>query len=288
MAPFSSSKSIADQRLAPNFNGGQTSTPIHTPPVTLPNVVLAAPDIGIKYFSSGHSGAFPRIKWLIVVSALVSTGSIVNAAGPEVELKEKFGIWSLYCLKEAAQHCSITSGVYAKDNPQFWTKVAVTINSASGDLEMTVRTPVLKYFRNGVSLGFDGRQAVKGYIDTCSESSCESAITLNERLVDQIGTGERCPSNIRWLTQRGGAGRRLRSDRSGAPVSREKRRHEIGPNGIREWKSDEQVSRSVQSGTVGPRATEIRARDDVASHGHGGLEGTTQNVFRDADQRLCS
>jgi hypothetical protein len=53
---------------------------------------------------------------------------------------------------------------------------------------MTVRTPILKYLRNGISLGFDGRQVAKGIVDSCSDSFCESAIALDETLLNQIGT----------------------------------------------------------------------------------------------------
>lgn len=109
----------------------------------------------------------------------------------EVELKDKFGLWSVYCLEDAkprSDMCSTTAGVHANDNPDFWTKVAITIGSSSGDLAMTVRTPFLKNLRSGISLGFDGRQAVKGIIDNCSNSFCESTIALDESLMNQIAT----------------------------------------------------------------------------------------------------
>jgi invasion protein IalB len=133
-----------------------------------------------------------RLKWLIVSLSVLGAGT---SAAQEVELKHKFGIWSVYCSKETVQpsysSCSITSGVQAKDNADIWTKVAVAIASPTGELEMTVRTPVLKYLRKGISLGFDGRQAVKGIVDSCTASACESTISLDALLINQIGTADR-------------------------------------------------------------------------------------------------
>jgi invasion protein IalB len=132
-------------------------------------------------------GAVPALAVLFIITS--------PAGAQEVELKEKFGIWSVYCLKDAPQtrdrNCSITAGVHAKDNADSWVKVAITIAGPSNEWEMTVRTPKLTYLRNGISLGFDGRQAVKGFIDTCGVSSCESLIALDDRLVDQVGTSDR-------------------------------------------------------------------------------------------------
>ena len=116
------------------------------------------------------------------------------SGGPYVEAKERFGLWSLYCLKDSIPSygkCSIAAGVQAKDNADLWTKVAISIANASGDIALTVRTPFLKYLRNGISLGFDGRQAVKGIVDSCSATSCETTIRLDDTLVSQIGTRDK-------------------------------------------------------------------------------------------------
>jgi invasion protein IalB len=116
-------------------------------------------------------------------------------AAQDIELKEKFGIWSLYCQKGATRtqygNCAITAGIHAKDNAERWVKVAIAFANASGDLEMTVRTPFLGLLRNGVSLGFDGRQAVRGIFDTCAATSCESTISLDDRLLEQLGIGDK-------------------------------------------------------------------------------------------------
>jgi invasion protein IalB len=112
----------------------------------------------------------------------------------EIEAKEKFGLWSLYCLKDSGPtygKCSIAAGVQAKDNADLWTKVAISIRDDSGDLALTVRTPFLRYLRNGIAVGFDGRQAVKGIVDRCSATSCETTIRLDETLVSQIGTRDK-------------------------------------------------------------------------------------------------
>ncbi|MGJ4903583.1 invasion associated locus B family protein [Bradyrhizobium sp. HKCCYLS2058] len=126
--------------------------------------------------------------FLVVVFSIMS----FPASGQEVELKGKYGDWSLYCLKDVDgsnyEKCSLTNGALAPDDPKLWTKVAITLVGPSGEVEMTIRTPLLKYFRNGISLGFDGRQAVRAPIDTCSISSCESIISLNETLMDQVAT----------------------------------------------------------------------------------------------------
>lgn len=118
-----------------------------------------------------------------------------NCSAQDIEAKEKFGLWSLYCLKDDAGpsfgRCSIAAGVQAKDNVDLWARLAITVANASGDLTLTVRTPFLKYLRNGISLGFDGRQAVKGIVDSCSATSCETIIRLDEMLVSQIGTRDK-------------------------------------------------------------------------------------------------
>ena len=114
--------------------------------------------------------------------------------GQEIELKEKFGPWSKYCLKDAKpsfSKCTVTAGVHANDSPDLWTKVAVSIASPAGDLVMTVRTPLLTYLRNGISVGFDGRQAVRAFVDKCSNSMCESTLGLDEWLMNQIATHDK-------------------------------------------------------------------------------------------------
>jgi invasion protein IalB len=141
--------------------------------------------------------------------AVFSVGSALcgSAAAQDVELKDKFGIWSLYCAKSAAppkyDDCSITAGVHAKDNPDLWTKVAIAAASPYGDLAMTVRTPLLKYLRTGISLGFDGRQAGRGIIDTCSVTSCESTIALDDRLIVQLSIGDKMTIDYQVAADKG-------------------------------------------------------------------------------------
>lgn len=134
------------------------------------------------------------IRTLLLFCFAFLSGPLLStqSSAQDVELREKFGSWSLYCLKQASQssygNCSLTNGTHASDNPDRWIKVALALVGPSGDVEMTVRTPFLKYLKNGISLGFDGRQAVKAFVDTCSLSSCDTIISMNDSLMDQIAT----------------------------------------------------------------------------------------------------
>jgi len=141
-----------------------------------------------------------RLVGMALMAAAVSWAG--NCPAQEVEAKEKFGLWSLYCLKDSYGKCSITAGVQARDKPDLWAKVAISIANASGDLALVVRTPFLKYLRSGISLGFDGRQAVKGIVDSCAPASCETTIQLDDVLVSQIGTRDKMSIEYRVADDR--------------------------------------------------------------------------------------
>ncbi|MGY3487844.1 invasion protein IalB [Bradyrhizobium sp. USDA 4011] len=146
------------------------------------------------------------MKTLVKIAA---AGSLVFA-GPcmaqDVFLKEKFGLWSVYCLRDGAPSngkCTVTAGVHANDNPDLWIKVAVGFANPAGDLVMTLRTPLLTYLRNGISVGFDGKQTVKAFVDKCPNSTCESTLAIDDRLMYQIATHDKMSVEYQVSEDRG-------------------------------------------------------------------------------------
>jgi hypothetical protein len=84
-----------------------------------------------------------------------------SSQAQEVMLKNTIGNWSIYCLKDVSdikpQDCSLVTAAVAESNPSDWIKVGVTLSSPQ-DMEMTIRTPRLRYFKRGISVTSDGAQ----------------------------------------------------------------------------------------------------------------------------------
>lgn len=114
----------------------------------------------------------------------------------EIEQKgPSFGIWTVYCVKDVPepkyQDCSIVAGGAAKDNPEDWAKIGISIANQAGDPEMTIRIPFVRFLKSGISVGFDGKQSSRSFIDTCTIAACEAAIDVDARLSYQIGTSDK-------------------------------------------------------------------------------------------------
>jgi invasion protein IalB len=108
-------------------------------------------------------------------------------------LKNTIGNWSIYCLKDVSdikpQDCSLVTAAVAESNPSDWIKVGVTLSSPQ-DMEMTIRTPRLRYFKRGISVTSDGAQLGRVFIDKCDDTFCQSTIALDSRMLSDLATAK--------------------------------------------------------------------------------------------------
>jgi invasion protein IalB len=133
---------------------------------------------------------FGRILILTFFTLGVATTSS-NSFAQDVEQMDKFGIWSVYCIKgmNAPKYgdCSIVTGGHSNEDAGAWAKIAIALTGKYSDPEMTVRIPFIKNIGEGISMGFDGRQVGRSFIRTCSIVSCEATVKVDDRMNGRLG-----------------------------------------------------------------------------------------------------
>lgn len=142
--------------------------------------------------STGKKSA-GRIAVLLAVTALSALSFSTLSPAQEVVLKNTIGNWSIYCVKDVSdvkpQDCSLVTAAAAEGNPSDWIKVGVTLSS-SQDMELTIRTPQLRYFRRGISVTSDGAQIGRAFVDKCDDTSCQSTVALDSRMLSGLATAK--------------------------------------------------------------------------------------------------
>jgi invasion protein IalB len=128
-----------------------------------------------------------------VASCLVFIVSTSVSAG-EVDKRGAVGAWSVYCTKGVSkpriQDCSVVTGVVGETEPTAWLKIGFVFISPAADMTMTLRTPRLNYFKKGISIAVDGRQIARAFIDSCNETSCQTTIPVDARMLKGLATAE--------------------------------------------------------------------------------------------------
>ncbi|QIO98728.1 invasion associated locus B family protein [Bradyrhizobium symbiodeficiens] len=124
----------------------------------------------------------------ILLSALVSSVFAFGAHAQELDPRAKFGSWSVVCDKSAATkvQCSVVAAAHGYNDAHMWSKVGLFLTG--NELEMILRTPRLTNVRDGVSLGFDGTQYGRAFLDKCDLTSCEATVVIGPELRTLIGT----------------------------------------------------------------------------------------------------
>jgi invasion protein IalB len=134
-----------------------------------------------------------RVAVLLAVTSLNALPLSTISSAEDVMLKSTIGNWSIYCLRDVSvvkpQDCSLVTAAAAEDNPSEWIKVGVTISSPQ-DMEMTIKTPLLHYFRRGISVTSDGTQLGRAFVDRCDDTSCQSTVALDSRLLSGFATAK--------------------------------------------------------------------------------------------------
>jgi invasion protein IalB len=135
-----------------------------------------------------NNSALPVI--VRMVMAIVGTSTFANIGlAQEVALRSSFGNWSIYCLKDAPDpqpvDCSLVTAVAAQDNPNAWVKIGIAFSSPE-ELEMTIRTPRLNYFRRGIVITSDSGPVGRAFIEKCEESFCLTTVAVDARILQGL------------------------------------------------------------------------------------------------------
>jgi invasion protein IalB len=129
------------------------------------------------------------IMGLMVVSVMGAVCFSTRSSAQEVMLKSSIANWSIYCLKDVTeikpQDCSLVTAAVGKDNASAWVKMGIALSSPQ-EMEMTIRTPRLNYFRKGISITKDGAQLGRAFIDKCTNTFCQSTIAVDSRMLDGL------------------------------------------------------------------------------------------------------
>jgi invasion protein IalB len=125
---------------------------------------------------------------------------MVNGGGAfaqDVTLRDKIGNWSIYCIKSVAkprpQDCSLVTAAVAEHDAGAWLKLGFTLSSSSIDgpnVNLTVKTPRLDYFKNGVLIALDGRQIGRAFIDSCQKKACKTSVLLTTAMRQKFLTAK--------------------------------------------------------------------------------------------------
>ena len=128
-----------------------------------------------------------RLCFLLIFVTTAATPLSRGAFAQELDHQAKFNIWSVVCAKQMVKPtCSVVAAVHSEQEPDSWAKVGLSITD--GELEMILRVPRLTYVKVGLSLGFDGEQLGRAFLDRCDLTSCEATVTVGPRLRNLIGT----------------------------------------------------------------------------------------------------
>lgn len=144
-----------------------------------------------SYFPISDCASIQRLFSLFALSTLFWSPAL--ALAQDVEQKSRLGNWSVYCVKDikpAIATCSLATAAVADIDPGAWLKLGLAYTSPSGDLELTIRTPRLNYFKRGISIAADGRQLGRAFVDYCNTSLCQTTITVESRILQGLGTSE--------------------------------------------------------------------------------------------------
>jgi invasion protein IalB len=142
-------------------------------------------------FSSTNGGKSAVMVFLAFLSFVLPAVSYSQ----EVELKTRLNDWSIYCTKDVNRlglnDCSLVTAAVAADNPDVWIRLGFAYVSGAGDLEMTTKTPKLKFLKKGVSISTNGRQIGRFFIETCAEDSCQTTVVVDSPILFGFGTAEK-------------------------------------------------------------------------------------------------
>jgi invasion protein IalB len=112
-----------------------------------------------------------------------------TAYAQDVELQKKIDNWSIYCVtglvNPGPTDCSTVTAVRAEDDPSMWLKLGFGLhpsNSTDIPITLTIRTPRLDFLKHGVSIGVDGRQIGRAFIERCNADSCSTTVSVDAKM----------------------------------------------------------------------------------------------------------
>jgi invasion protein IalB len=116
----------------------------------------------------------------------------------EVALQKQIGSWSVYCIKGVVspqpQDCSVVTAVVSDSDAAAWIRLGFYLRSSKSGSEPTVslkiKTPRLDFFKNGISIGLDGRHIGQAFIETCDKKSCETTVSVDAELRQDLITAK--------------------------------------------------------------------------------------------------
>ncbi len=125
-----------------------------------------------------------RLSLMFGIIALFTTH-----ATAEVELREKFEGWALYCEKSptsmTVNSCSIVQSVKAISKEQYYVGVAFRYDEHKV-VRMIVRIPIFEYRDDRVDLVIDKGQWGLAFINHCMEKTCEAEIQLSKEEISNL------------------------------------------------------------------------------------------------------
>jgi invasion protein IalB len=137
-------------------------------------------------------GSVERV-WLLVVTAVSCAFFSTISLAQDVILKSSIANWSIYCLRDVSeikpQDCSLVTAAVGETDANDWIKVGITLSSPQ-EMEMTIRTPRLNYFKTGISITGEGTQLGRAFIDKCNDTSCQTTVAVDSRMLQGLATAK--------------------------------------------------------------------------------------------------
>jgi invasion protein IalB len=131
--------------------------------------------------------------FLPVLMAIMAWGQLDSAAFAQGAVKSKFNDWEMRCETPpgaSREQCALIQSIAAEDKPNV-SLVVIVLKTADGKSRLLrVIAPLGVLLPAGLGLKIDQTDVGRAGFVRCLQSGCVAEVVLEDKLIDQLGSGQ--------------------------------------------------------------------------------------------------